>query len=117
LDLSVVFPVYNEAGNVEALVASSKIAAKGVEDTAFYRYYPLASLNEVGGDPEHFGVSLNKFHRRNLIRRELWPHGMISTATHDTKRGEDARARILTLSEVAGEWSEANVLRFAMGIT
>jgi (1->4)-alpha-D-glucan 1-alpha-D-glucosylmutase len=83
------------------------VMAKGVEDTAFYRYYPLASINEVGGDPEHFGVSLNKFHRRNLIRRELWPHGMISTATHDTKRGEDVRARINVLSEMPAEWDRA----------
>jgi (1->4)-alpha-D-glucan 1-alpha-D-glucosylmutase len=86
---------------------TAPVMAKGVEDTAFYRYYPLASLNEVGGDPEHFGVSLNKFHRRNLIRRELWPHGMISTATHDTKRGEDVRARINVLSEMPGEWDRA----------
>jgi (1->4)-alpha-D-glucan 1-alpha-D-glucosylmutase len=83
------------------------VMAKGVEDTAFYRYYPLASLNEVGGDPEHFGVSLNKFHRRNLIRGELWPHAMISTATHDTKRGEDVRARINVLSEMPLEWDRA----------
>ncbi|HEY6392697.1 MAG TPA: malto-oligosyltrehalose synthase [Bryobacteraceae bacterium] len=83
------------------------VMAKGVEDTAFYRYYPLASINEVGGDPERFGVSLNKFHRRNLIRRELWPHGMIATATHDTKRGEDVRARINVLSEMPAEWDRA----------
>src|SRR5258708_29056524 len=80
---------------------------KGVEDMSFYRFYPLALINEVGGDPEHFGVSLNKFHRRNLIRRELWPHGMISTATHDTKRGEDVRARINVLSEMPAEWDRA----------
>ncbi len=83
------------------------VMAKGVEDTAFYRYYPLASLNEVGGDPERFGVSLNKFHRRNLIRGELWPHAMIATATHDTKRGEDVRARINVLSEMPAEWDRA----------
>jgi (1->4)-alpha-D-glucan 1-alpha-D-glucosylmutase len=83
------------------------VMAKGVEDTAFYRYYPLASLNEVGGDPEHFGVSLNKFHRKNLIRQELWPHAMIATATHDTKRGEDVRARINVLSEMPVEWDRA----------
>jgi (1->4)-alpha-D-glucan 1-alpha-D-glucosylmutase len=86
---------------------SSPVMAKGVEDTAFYRYYPLASLNEVGGDPGHFGVSLNAFHRRNLIRRELWPNGMSASSTHDTKRGEDVRARINALSETPVEWNKA----------
>jgi (1->4)-alpha-D-glucan 1-alpha-D-glucosylmutase len=86
---------------------SSPVMAKGVEDTAFYRYYPLASLNEVGGDPSAFGVSVNAFHRRNLIRRELWPNTMSATSTHDTKRGEDVRARINVLSEIPGEWDRA----------
>jgi (1->4)-alpha-D-glucan 1-alpha-D-glucosylmutase len=86
---------------------SSPVMAKGVEDTAFYRYYPLASLNEVGGDPAHFGVSVNAFHRRNLIRRELWPNSMSASSTHDTKRGEDVRARINVLSETPGEWYRA----------
>jgi (1->4)-alpha-D-glucan 1-alpha-D-glucosylmutase len=86
---------------------SSPVMAKGVEDTAFYRYYPLASLNEVGGDPARFGVSVNAFHRRNLIRRELWPNGMSASSTHDTKRGEDVRARINVLSEAPGEWYRA----------
>jgi (1->4)-alpha-D-glucan 1-alpha-D-glucosylmutase len=86
---------------------SSPVLAKGVEDTAFYRYYPLASLNEVGGDPSRFGVSVNAFHRRNLIRRELWPNSMSATSTHDTKRGEDVRARINVLSETPGEWYRA----------
>jgi (1->4)-alpha-D-glucan 1-alpha-D-glucosylmutase len=86
---------------------SSPVMAKGVEDTAFYRYYPLASLNEVGGDPGHFGVSLNAFHRRNLIRREMWPNGMSASSTHDTKRGEDVRARINVLSETPAEWNKA----------
>ncbi len=86
---------------------SAPVMAKGVEDTAFYRYYPLASLNEVGGDPAHFGVSVNAFHRRNLIRRELWPNSMSASSTHDTKRGEDVRARINVLSESPGEWYRA----------
>lgn len=86
---------------------SAPVMAKGVEDTAFYRYYPLASLNEVGGDPARFGVSLNVFHRRNLIRRELWPNSMSASSTHDTKRGEDVRARINVLSEIPGEWYRA----------
>ena len=86
---------------------SSPVMAKGVEDTAFYRYYPLASLNEVGGDPAHFGVSSSAFHRRNLIRRELWPNSMSASSTHDTKRGEDVRARLNVLSEAPGEWYRA----------
>jgi (1->4)-alpha-D-glucan 1-alpha-D-glucosylmutase len=86
---------------------SAPVMAKGVEDTAFYRYYPLASLNEVGGDPSHFGVSANAFHRRNLIRREVWPNSMSASSTHDTKRGEDVRARINVLSEAPGEWYRA----------
>jgi (1->4)-alpha-D-glucan 1-alpha-D-glucosylmutase len=83
---------------------SAPVMAKGVEDTAFYRYCPLASLNEVGGTPERFGVSISAFHRRNLIGAELWPNGMNATSTHDTKRGEDVRARINVLSEMPGEW-------------
>ena len=86
---------------------SSPVMAKGVEDTAFYRYYPLASLNEVGGNPARFGVSVNAFHRRNLIRRELWPNSMSASSTHDTKRGEDVRARINVLSERPGDWYRA----------
>jgi (1->4)-alpha-D-glucan 1-alpha-D-glucosylmutase len=86
---------------------SSPVMAKGVEDTAFYRYTPLASLNEVGGDPAHFGISVNAFHRRNLIRGELWPNSMSASSTHDTKRGEDVRARINVLSETPGEWYRA----------
>lgn len=86
---------------------TSPVMAKGVEDTAFYRYYPLASLNEVGGGPERFGVSASAFHRKNLIRREVWPNSMSATSTHDTKRGEDVRARINVLSEMPAEWYRA----------
>jgi (1->4)-alpha-D-glucan 1-alpha-D-glucosylmutase len=86
---------------------SAPVMAKGLEDTAFYRYYPLASLNEVGGDPSRFGVSVNEFHRRNLIRRELWPNSMSASSTHDTKRGEDVRARLNALSEMPGDWYRA----------
>lgn len=83
------------------------VMAKGVEDTAFYRWFPLASLNEVGGDPAHFGVSLAEFHRRNTERARDWPHTMLATATHDTKRGEDVRARLNVLSEIPGRWYRA----------
>ena len=86
---------------------TAPVMAKGMEDTAFYRYHALASLNEVGGDPERFGVSVNAFHRTNLIRQELWPNSMNATSTHDTKRAEDVRARIDALSEMPVEWFRA----------
>ena len=66
--------------------------AKGIEDTAFYRYFPLASLNEVGGDPLRGAVRVEEFHRHNLARQAAWPQSLICTTTHDTKRSEDARA-------------------------
>lgn len=80
------------------------VQAKGVEDTAFYRYNLLVSLNEVGGDPQRFGAPPAQFHEANRRRREHWPHGMAATSTHDTKRGEDVRARINVLSEIPDEW-------------
>ncbi len=83
------------------------VMAKGVEDTAFYRYNRLVSLNEVGGEPEQFGVSVAAFHRQNAERQRRWPEAMIATATHDTKRGEDVRARINVLSELPREWRSA----------
>jgi (1->4)-alpha-D-glucan 1-alpha-D-glucosylmutase len=86
---------------------TSPVTAKGLEDTAFYRFYPLASLNEVGGEPAIFGTSLERFHQRNQDRQESWPHTLNSTATHDTKRGEDTRARINVLSEMPEEWNRA----------
>ena len=83
------------------------VMAKSLEDTLFYRYVPLISLNEVGGDPGHFGLSPEKFHQANAERAAAWPHAMIATATHDTKRGEDARARLSALSELPDEWRGA----------
>jgi (1->4)-alpha-D-glucan 1-alpha-D-glucosylmutase len=83
------------------------VTAKGIEDTAFYRFYPLASLCEVGGDPSRFGVSAGVFHRHNRERLTLWPHTMLATSTHDTKRSEDARARINALSEIPARWYRA----------
>lgn len=83
------------------------VAAKGVEDTAFYRYYPLASLNEVGGEPIVNGTSCEQFHRVNIERAAAWPYSMLTTATHDTKRGEDVRARLNVLSEIPQEWAAA----------
>lgn len=82
------------------------VMAKALEDTAFYRYHRLISLNEVGGDPRQFGVSVAAFHHVNEERAKLWPHAMLATATHDTKRGEDSRARINVLSEMPEAWDE-----------
>jgi (1->4)-alpha-D-glucan 1-alpha-D-glucosylmutase len=83
------------------------VMAKGVEDTAFYRWFPLASLNEVGGNPAHFGVPVAEFHRRNAERARIWPHTLLATTTHDTKRGEDVRARLNVLSEIPVRWYRA----------
>jgi (1->4)-alpha-D-glucan 1-alpha-D-glucosylmutase len=83
---------------------TSPVMAKAVEDTAFYRYVRLVSLNEVGGDPRRFGTSIAEFHRSNLERAQKYPHAMLATATHDHKRGEDTRTRIDALSELSGPW-------------
>ena len=78
--------------------------AKGLEDTAFYRYNRFVALNEVGGHPDHFGVTLAAFHQANAQRAARSPHAMLATSTHDTKRGEDTRARLAVLSEMPEEW-------------
>lgn len=83
------------------------VMAKGIEDTAFYRYYPLSSLNEVGSDLYSFGTPLDTFHKANLERLEFWPHSLLASSTHDTKRGEDVRARLNVLSEIPQEWAAA----------
>ncbi|HWC91706.1 MAG TPA: malto-oligosyltrehalose synthase [Pseudolabrys sp.] len=83
------------------------LTAKALEDTAFYRHHRLLALNEVGGDPEAAALPLEAFHRRQRLRAETAVTGLTATATHDTKRGEDARARILALSELAGDWDAA----------
>ncbi len=83
------------------------LMAKGFEDTVLYIYNRLVSLNEVGGDPGRFGVGLETFHRYNASRAARWPHAMSATATHDTKRGEDMRARVNVLSELPKEWERA----------
>lgn len=86
---------------------SGPVMAKGVEDTAFYRYFRLTSLNEVGGDPGRFGTSLETFHRENAGCAVAYPETLLATATHDTKRGEDVRARLDLLSEIPDAWAEA----------
>lgn len=83
------------------------VMAKSIEDTAFYRYYPLLSLNEVGTSLRHQEHSLDFFHKRNLSRFEFWPFSMLATSTHDTKRSEDVRARLNVLSEIPKRWKNA----------
>lgn len=83
------------------------VMAKGVEDTAFYRNYRLTALNEVGGEPETFGRSPNEFHARIAEAQALFPYGLLASSTHDTKRSEDVRARIVTLSEFPRDWRAA----------
>ena len=80
------------------------VMAKGVEDTFFYRYNRLLSLNEVGGNPNSFGISVAAFHQTNQNRHQYWPHTMLATSTHDSKRNEDVRARINVLTEMADAW-------------
>jgi (1->4)-alpha-D-glucan 1-alpha-D-glucosylmutase len=80
--------------------------AKSMEDCLFYRDARLVSLNEVGGEPARFGVSVAEFHQRAESRARLWPHAMVALSTHDTKRGEDVRARIGVLSQVPSLWAE-----------
>ena len=85
---------------------TAPVTAKGVEDTALYRFHRLVSLNEVGGDPDTFGVSVRAFHADAKYRQQHWPHEMLSTSTHDTKRSEDTRVRIDVLSEMPRLWRQ-----------
>jgi (1->4)-alpha-D-glucan 1-alpha-D-glucosylmutase len=91
---------------------SGMVMAKGVEDTAFYRWNRLVALNEVGGDPSRFGVPLPEFHRALAAREASWPATMTTLSTHDTKRSEDVRARLAVLAELPGEWA-ARMRRWA----
>ena len=83
------------------------VMAKGLEDTVFYVYNRLVALNEVGGEPENFGTTVETFHQRNLERARDWPGALVATSTHDTKRSQDVRARLAVLSEIPGEWRRA----------
>jgi (1->4)-alpha-D-glucan 1-alpha-D-glucosylmutase len=85
---------------------SSPVTAKGYEDTALYRFNRLVSLNEVGADPSRFGTPVAEFHAAMVERQRTYPHGLSATSTHDTKRGEDVRARINVLSEMPDEWRQ-----------
>ncbi len=97
------------AGKFQQLTAP--VTAKGIEDTAFYRYHRLISLNEVGGDPDHFGTTAESLHNYFSERQSRWPHALSPLSTHDTKRSEDVRARLHALSEIPNEWQE-HVLRW-----
>ncbi len=88
---------------------TAPVMAKGLEDTSFYVYHRLVSLNDVGFNPRSFGISTHTFHQRNRQRRVDRPHAMVSTSTHDSKRGEDVRARINVISEVPDAWRRAVV--------
>lgn len=83
---------------------TSPVMAKGLEDTSAYIFHRLLSLNEVGGDPRQFGVTRTAFHRANQVRAGNWPHAMLASSTHDTKRSEDVRARLNVLSEMPAAW-------------
>ncbi|HEU4480480.1 MAG TPA: malto-oligosyltrehalose synthase, partial [Actinomycetota bacterium] len=83
------------------------VMAKGLEDTVFYNFNRFVALNEVGGDPARFGTTPEEVHAAARIAQERWPRGLLSTATHDTKRGEDARARLAVLSEIPRDWMDA----------
>lgn len=81
--------------------------AKGVEDTAFYRFHRLVALNEVGGDPRHFGLSVDAFHEASRDSLTRHPAAMLASSTHDSKRSEDVRARLVLLSEIPQDWGRA----------
>ncbi len=84
---------------------SGAVMAKGVEDTAFYRYTRFIALNEVGNDPGHFGLTPGDFHAAQELRQSTVPNGMTTLSTHDTKRGEDVRARLAVLTEIPDDWA------------
>lgn len=90
---------------MKAQQLSGPVMAKGLEDTALYRYNRFAGLNEVGTSPEQFGLPVAAFHKENAHRAERWPRTMLATSTHDAKHGEDARARLAVLSLVPNEWA------------
>ena len=103
-------PLLGDPGHPAAVrfqQTSGMVMAKGVEDRAYYRFSRLTSLNEVGADPDEFAVTVAEFHERQRTREAGFPHSMTTLSTHDTKRGEDVRARIAVLAEIPAEWAEA----------
>jgi (1->4)-alpha-D-glucan 1-alpha-D-glucosylmutase len=108
--LTALLPYLADPGHPAAVrfqQTSGMVMAKGVEDTAYYRYSRLTSLNEVGADPSEFAVSVAEFHRRQQTRLAVAPASQTTLSTHDTKRGEDVRARISVLAEIPDEWAAA----------
>jgi (1->4)-alpha-D-glucan 1-alpha-D-glucosylmutase len=97
---------HHEAFVTQFQQTTGPVMAKGVEDTAFYRYLRLAALNEVGGNPARFSLGVDEFHRANLEREVRFPLQLLATQTHDTKRSGDVRARIVALAGLAEEWAE-----------
>jgi (1->4)-alpha-D-glucan 1-alpha-D-glucosylmutase len=101
-------PILSDAAHPAAIrfqQTSGMVMAKGVEDTAFYRFTRLTSLTEVGGDPAEFAIGVDAFHARARDRFERMPRSMTTLSTHDTKRGEDVRARLDVIAEVPTEWT------------
>ncbi len=110
LSLLDVLTLDERAGGTDEVVTrfqqtTPAVTAKGVEDTAFYRYLRLLALNEVGGDPGRFGLPIDGFHRANQDRADRWPRNLVISSTHDTKRSADVRARLGLLATYADEWS------------
>ena len=108
--IDALLPVLADPGHPAAVrfqQTSGMVMAKGVEDTAYYRYSRLTSLNEVGTDPSEFAIDAAEFHRRQQLRQAALPGSMTTLSTHDTKRGEDVRARINVLAEIPVEWAAA----------
>jgi len=103
-----VYRVYTgDPANVRFEQTTGPVMAKGVEDTAFYRYFRLTALNEVGGNPGAFGITPDEWHAFCRQLQDTWPATMTTLTTHDTKRTEDVRARLLVLAEIPDEWSAA----------
>src|SRR5262249_51775956 len=103
---------HSDAFSLAVQETSGSVMAKGVEDTAFYRYHRLVSLNEVGGDPASFSAPVSEFHAFNARNAERYPDTLLASTTHDTKRSEDFRARIDVLAEMPRHWAKA-VLGFS----
>ncbi|UFS60939.1 malto-oligosyltrehalose synthase [Subtercola endophyticus] len=106
--IDALLPALSDSSNIAAKrfqQTSGMVMAKGVEDTAFYRFNRLTSLNEVGADPAEFAISVAEFHKRQVTRLRSYPNTMTTLSTHDTKRGEDTRARISVISELPEQWA------------
>ncbi|WP_374314885.1 malto-oligosyltrehalose synthase [Microbacterium sp.] len=107
--LDVVLPMLADPRHSAALrfqQTSGMVMAKGVEDTAFYRATRLGTLTEVGADPSLFALTVPQFHDAQTLRQARWPHSMTTLSTHDTKRGEDVRARLSVLAEIPERWAQ-----------